>query len=143
MQNMRFGHVAIRVKKIDEMLEFYCKGLGFKEAFKILNDDGSLRIVYLHISEGQYFELCLGGEDRPDFDDANSVGLRHIAFTVDNLVDYKKEAENRGVVFDSEILFLRDKNYTAYLFDPDGNKLEIVQVTSDSPHSKFEVENNL
>ncbi len=41
--SMRFGHVAIRVKGIDKMPDFYCKGLGLKEAFRINNDDGSLR----------------------------------------------------------------------------------------------------
>ena len=59
---MRFGHLAVRVKDIDRTLEFYCKGLGFKEAFRINNDNGSLRIVYIHISVGQYLELCLGGD---------------------------------------------------------------------------------
>lgn len=135
---MRFGHVALRVKNIDKTLDFYCRGLGFAEAFRIKNDDGSLRIVYLHISDGQYLELCLGGDRRPNFDDKKSVGVRHIAFTVENLERSKKEMEERGVKFDSEILKLRDNNFTAYLFDPDGNKLELVQLTPDSPHYKFE-----
>ena len=135
---MRFGHVALRVKNIDKMLEFYCNGLGFKEAFRINNDDGSLRIVYLHISEGQYLELCLGGEERPSFDDSKSIGVRHISFTVENLVKSKKEMEKRGVLFDSDILDTRDYNKNIWLFDPEGNKLEIVQTQPDSPHYKFE-----
>ncbi len=135
---MRFGHVAIRVKDIDKMSEFYSNGLGFEEAFRIKNDDGSLRIVYLHISEGQYLELCLGGEDRPSFDDSKSVGVRHISFTVDDLAKTKKEMEQRGVVFDSDILDTRDHNKNVWLFDPEGNKLEIVQTLPNSPHYKFE-----
>jgi lactoylglutathione lyase len=135
---MRFGHVAIRIKDLNKMLHFYCRGLGLHEAFRINNDDGSLRIVYLHISDGQYLELCLGGDKRLDFDDQKSLGVRHISFTVDDLQEFKKEAEKRGVVFDSEILKLRDNNLTVFLFDPDGNKLEIVQTQPDSPHKKFE-----
>ena len=108
------------------------------EAFRITNDDGSLRIVFLHISEGQYLELCLGGEKRPVFDDTKSLGVRHISFTVDDLANTKKEMEGRGVAFDSEILKLRDNNLTAFLFDPEGNKLEMVQAQPDSPHKKFE-----
>jgi catechol 2,3-dioxygenase-like lactoylglutathione lyase family enzyme len=135
---MRFGHVAIRVKDVDKMLDFYCRGLGFDEAFRINNDDGSLRIVYLHISDGQYLELCLGGDARPGFDDQKSLGVRHISFTVEDLAKLKKEVEKRGVVFDSEILKLRDNNLTVFLFDPEGNKLEIVQTQPDSPHKKFE-----
>ena len=135
---MKFGHVAIRVNDIDKMLDFYCKGLGFKEAFRINNDDGSLRIVYVHISDGQYLELCLGGRERPVFDDSKNIGVRHISFTVDDLVKSKKEMEKRGVVFDSDILDTRDHNKNVWLFDPEGNKLEIVQTQPDSPHYKFE-----
>jgi len=135
---MRFGHVAIRVKDIDKMLEFYCNGLGFKEAFRITNDNGSLRIVYLHISEGQYLEICLGGDERPKFDDSKSVGVRHICFTVEDLSKTKREMEERGVKFDSDILDTRDHNKNVWLFDPEGNKLEIVQSLPDSPHYEFE-----
>jgi len=135
---MKFGHVAIRVSDIEKMLKFYCHGLGFSEAFRIQNDDGSLRIVYVHISDGQYLELCLGGEGkRPDFDDKKSVGMRHISFTVENLENYKNEAEGRGVKFDSEILDSRDYNKNVWLFDPEGNKLEIVETGKESPHFKF------
>lgn len=135
--------MALRVKKIDKMLDFYCKGLGPQEAFRIKNDDGSLRIVYLHISERQYLELCLGGDERPGFDDSKSVGTRHICFTVEDLVKSKKEMEKRGVKFDSEILKSRDNNLAAYLFDPDGNKLEIVEIKPKSPHKQFEIANSL
>jgi len=135
---IKLGHVAIRVKDINVMLNFYCKGLGLQEAFRINNDDGSLRIVYLHISNGQYLELCLGGDERSAFDDAKTLGVRHVSFTVDNLAESKKEMEANGVVFDSEILKLRDNNLTTFLFDPEGNKLEIVETSTESPHAKFE-----
>src|SRR5258708_31671562 len=131
---MRFGHIAIRVKDIEPMLDFYCKKLNFQEAFRIKNDDNSLRIVYAHISEGQYLELCLGGDQRPEFDDQSDVGFRHICFTVDDIKKARKEMEQRGVVFDSDILKLRDNNLSMYLFDPEGNKIEITQVGTDSPH---------
>ena len=135
---MRFGHIAIRVKDIGKMLDFYCRGLGFQEAFRINNDDGSLRIVYLHISEGQYLELCLGGDERPMFDDSKSVGVRHISFVVEDLAKSKKEMEERGVVFGSDILDTRDHNKNVWLYDPEGNKLEMVEIHPGSPQYKFE-----
>ncbi len=140
---MKFGHVAIKVKDIGKMLDFYCGGLGLTEAFRINNDDGSLRIVYLHISDGQYLELCLGGEERPSFDDGKSLGVRHCSFTVPDLVKSKKDMEARGVVFDSDILDTRDGNKNIWLFDPEGNKLEIVQTQPASPHANFEKSNNI
>lgn len=136
--NLRLGHVAIRIKDVDTMLDYYTNGLGLQEAFRINNDDGSLRIAFLHIADKQYLELCLGGDVRSDFDDAKTLGVRHISFTVENIEKFKTEAESRGVVFDSEILKLRDNNLTLFLFDPEGNKLEIVQTSEDSPHWQFE-----
>lgn len=135
---MKFGHIAIRVKDINKMLDFYCKGLELKEAFRLNNDDNSLRIVFVHISGGQYLELCLGGEgEKHSFDDRKDVGVRHISFTVPDLKKFKKDAEERGVTFDSEILDTTDGNINIWLYDPEGNKLEIVQILLDSPQYEF------
>lgn len=135
---MKLGHVAIRVKDIDTMLDFYCVKIGLKEAFRIYNDDSSLRIVYIHISEGQYLELCLGGIEKPAFDDKTSIGVRHICFTCEDIEKTKESLEQKGVSFDSEILNLKDNNKTAYFFDPEGNKLELTEISSESPQSEFQ-----
>jgi len=140
---MRFNHIALRVQNIDIMLDFYCQKLAFEEAFRIFNEDGSLRIVYVHISDGQYIELCLLGIDKPDFDDQTSLGFRHICFTVDDITKTQANLIERGVVIDSEILNMRDKNQAMYLFDPEGNKIEIVQTGIDSPQYRFQKENCL
>lgn len=135
---MRFNHIALRVKNIDAMLDFYCQKLGFTEAFRINNDDGSLRIVYVHISDGQYLELCLNGSNPREFDDQTDLGVRHICFTVEDIQKTYEELTLKDVVFDSEILNMRDRNLAAYLFDPEGNKIEIVQTGMDSPQFEFE-----
>lgn len=134
---MRFGHLALRVKDINKMLDFYGYGLGFTEAFRIKNDDGSLRIVYLHISGGQYLELCPGGNERAKFDDQKTLGVRHICFTVTDIAETKREMETRGVKLDSEIIVMKDKNKAVYLFDPEGNKIEMVQIMPGSPQYQF------
>lgn len=138
MSIMKFSHIALRVSDIHKMLQFYCNGLGLEEAFRIKNDDDSLRIVYIHISNGQYLELCLGGTERLPFDDQKNIGMRHICFTVESLDKTKKLLEQRGIIFDSEIIKMRDRNLAAYLFDPEGNKIEMVEVVKDSPQYIFE-----
>jgi len=135
---MKFNHIALRIKDIDNMLDFYCTKLGLAEAFRIHNDDGSLRIVYLHISDGQYLELCLGGSNRPKFDDQNDLGVRHICFVVDDIQKTRRELLAAGVLIDSPILTMRDHNLAMYLFDPEQNKIEIVQTSVDSPKFGFE-----
>jgi|GEM_PF-1461094 len=135
---MEFSHIALRVKDIETMLNFYCKGLGFDEAFRIHNPDGSLRIVYIHITDGHYLELSLGGGYRIDFDDQQNLGFRHICFTVDHLEHTKKELEKKGIVFSSPIMKMKDENLAVYLFDPEKNKIELVQTDKKSPQFLFE-----
>lgn len=135
---MKFNHIALRVQDMDAMLDFYCKKLGFEEAFRIFNDDGSLRIVYVHISDHQYIELCNKGTQKPAFDDQIDVGFRHICFVVEDIQATCSELEKKGVAFDSEIMNMRDNNQAMYLFDPEKNKIEIVQTGKESPQFAFQ-----
>jgi len=135
---MQFNHLALRVKSLETMLAFYSQQLGFEEAFKIYNDDGSVRIVYLHISGEQYLELCAHGEHRPAFDDQRDLGFRHWCLSVDDIYACRQQLIEKGIRFDSEILEMRDANLAMYLFDPEGNKLEIVQTSPRSPQFAFQ-----
>lgn len=135
---MRIGHIAIRIKNLEKMLNFYCDKLGLKEAFRIFNDDGSVRIAYIHISNNQYLELCLGGERPVLRDDKRSLGVRHICLAVDDLAETKKTLSQKRVLFNSDILSLRDNNLACYLSDPEGNNIELMQIKPNSPHRKFE-----
>lgn len=137
-QAMKFGHIAIRIKDLSKMLDFYCNKIGLKEAFRIFNDDDSVRIVYLHISNEQYLELCLGGKDPLIRDDKRSLGVRHICFNVKDLYKTRANLKLKGIIFDSDILSLRDNNLACFLSDPEGNRIELMQIQPGSPHKKFE-----
>ena len=56
------GHVALKVADIRRSLEFYRDRLGFTEMMRLNNEDGSLWLVYLRISDTQFLELFPGGE---------------------------------------------------------------------------------
>lgn len=134
---MKFGHIALRIKNLDPMLEFYCNKLGLQEAFRIFNEDGSLRIVYLHLSDGHYIELCVGGQNERVFDDTTTIGYRHVCLVVEDLAQTRNELEAKGVVFDTDILVLLDHNKTCYLKDPEGNRIELMQILAESPQARY------
>ncbi len=94
--------------------------------------------MYLHIADGQYLELCTNGADRPIFDDQKSLGVRHICFEVENIHETRLKLISQGVSIDSEILTMKDANLAMYLFDPEHNKIEIIQTSPDSPQFKFQ-----
>ena len=49
------GHPAFAVRNVDETIGFYGR-LGIEEAFRLHNDDGSLMLVYLHVSGDRFIE---------------------------------------------------------------------------------------
>ena len=51
---VRMNHVAINVPDIPEAITYYTEKMGYREAFRLNNDQGQPRLVYLHISQKQF-----------------------------------------------------------------------------------------
>jgi catechol 2,3-dioxygenase-like lactoylglutathione lyase family enzyme len=120
------GHIAIRVKDIDRTLDFYRDKLGFKEMFR-LDRDGKLWLMYLRITDTQYIELfpeAVG--DRAPGREAN--GLNHLCIEVDNLDGALEELTKAGVAITREKQMGADGNLQAWIEDPDGNRIELMQM---------------
>ena len=43
----------------------------------------------------------------------------------------------RGGALDRPIKLGADGNYQCWVVDPDGNRIEFMQITSESPHAKY------
>jgi hypothetical protein len=68
------GHPALAVHDIDATLSSY-RILGIEEAFRLNHDDGSLRLVYLHVSGDRFIEVFPSGPP-PDLDNGTPTGTR-------------------------------------------------------------------
>jgi len=153
------GHLAFRVANLEHSLHFYCDILGFDEAFR-LDREGvpSPWIVYIQIAPGQYIELFpvgapegsaakLGtGEPRFALNssaiDASTGGsYHHFSLTVDDAKATLAELVARGVPADriGSASEGPDYNRQYWVADPDGNKVELMEITSASPHAAAEV----
>jgi catechol 2,3-dioxygenase-like lactoylglutathione lyase family enzyme len=120
------GHIAIRVKDIDRTLDFYRDKLGFKEMFR-LHRDGKLWLMYLRVTDTQYIELfpeAVG--DRAPGRDAN--GLNHLCLEIDSLDAAVEELTEAGVTITREKQMGADGNLQAWIEDPDGNRIELMQM---------------
>lgn len=124
------GHVAIRVKDIDRSLAFYVGKLGFAEMFR-LERDGRLWIVYLRITDDQFLELFPDavGDGAPAED---TVGLNHLCLTVNDLDAVLAELDRSGVSLFRPKKEGADRNFQAWIKDPDGNRIELMQMAADS-----------
>lgn len=128
------GHIAIRVKDIDRTLDFYRDKLGFGEMFR-LDREGKLWLMYLRVTDTQYIELfpeAIG--DRAPEREAN--GLNHICLEVASIDAVLEELAAAGVPIAREKQLGADGNLQAWIEDPDGNRIELMQMGADNMQSK-------
>jgi lactoylglutathione lyase len=128
MNVIGIGHVAIRVKDVERTLEFYVGRLGFEELFR-LDRDGRLWLLYLHITDSQFLEVFPeAAGDRAPPREAN--GLNHICLEVADIDAAIKELSAAGVRLTREKQLGADGNYQAWIEDPDGNRIELMQMST-------------
>ena len=131
------GHLAVRVKDMEESLKFYTVALGFKKVFEIPNPaDGSPWIVYLNVCPGQFVELFYGGEkDNPW--NPSLIGFDHICLEVDDIHKSAQQVKDAGYALTAEPKEGVDFNWQAWTMDPNGIRVELMQMDPRSPHAKY------
>ena len=130
------GHTAFRVRDLEKSLHFYCDLLGMKQAFDI-DRDGKPWIKYIHLGGEQFLELFPEPETAEDFS-GNKGSYRHMQLEVDNLEQTISEMEARGLPRTGNPPRQgRDGNWQYWLTDPDGNRLELMQIMPGSLHRNF------
>jgi lactoylglutathione lyase len=125
------GHVAIRVKDIDRSLDFYVRKLGFPEMFRLHRDNNVLWIVYLRVTDSQFIELfpdAVGDRAPP----AEAIGLNHLCLEVDDIDAALSELAAANVPLYRPKKMGADNNYQAWIEDPDGNHIELMQLGKDA-----------
>ena len=128
MKNVKaIGHVALSVRDVDRSLDFYVNRLGFAEMFR-LERNGRLWIVYLRITDSQFLELFPDGDGdgAPPF---AAVGINHFCLEVDDIDSAIKELFDRGVTLARPKKNGVDNNDQAWIDDPDGNRIELMQLS--------------
>ena len=126
------GHTAFGVHDLEASLAFYAKpGLG--EAFRLNREDGSLMLVYLHLGGDRFLELFPNGpEPAPD----RVHSFRHICLLTDDLRDAVEALRGQGVAIEKEPIEGLDGNLQAWIRDPDGNAIELMQLVESSPQRR-------
>lgn len=131
---MGIGHLAFNVKDMEASLRYYCEGLGFEHAFSLtMPETGEKWIEYLHIGGGQFIELFY---TKPGFE-SKDTGYQHLCLEVEDCVKACEEFAARGVTITSQPKKGSDSNIQAWSVDPDGNRIEIMQISPLSPQAQW------
>jgi len=135
------AHIAITAKDMEKSLDFYTRVLGFKKVFEIPHPKtGAPWINYLHVGGRQFVELFYHGQKDIPFADENR-GFNHLCLEVDDIFAFCDHIRQAGCPLDVEPNQGVDFNYQAWLTDPDGVRVELMQIDPKSPHYKAMGEN--
>ncbi|ADU31997.1 VOC family protein [Evansella cellulosilytica] len=127
------GHLALTVQNMEKSLHFYCDLLGFQRAFDIPDDKGNPWIEYIKVAPGQFIELFYGGEVPSPYAD-EKIGFNHLCLEVNDIHEIADHLKSKGVTLDVEPNRGKDNNYQCWVKDPDGNRIEFMQLDPSSPH---------
>ena len=128
------GHAAFACHDLDAALRFYAL-LGLREAFRLDRDDGSPWLVYVHVAGDRFLELFTDGpapDERPRPGNYK-FSYKHLCLLVDDLAAVVDDLRAKGVAIDHAPKRSRDANLQAWISDPDGNAIELMQIVPESP----------
>ena len=126
------GHIAIRAKDIEVTTAFYRDILGMKETFRIYNGNGgSLSTVYLCAAPDQFIEIFPGGTEKHEIT-GTTIGFSHLCIEVESAEETFKLLRANGAPLDTEVKTGLSKCRMVWTHDPDGNRIEFMELTPES-----------
>jgi lactoylglutathione lyase len=123
------GHLAFAAHDLESSLAFYAK-LGLHESFRLHHEDGTLMLVYLHVAGDRFIEVF---PDGPVPDPNRRGSFMHLCLVVDDLRATVEHFQIEGVNIEQEPKIGLDHNWQAWIHDPDGNPIELMQLVEKSP----------
>jgi lactoylglutathione lyase len=127
--SLRYLHTMIRVRDLDESLDFYCNKLGLKENHRMENAAGRFTLVYLCApldenvamrTQSPLIELTYNW-DTEDYTGGRNFG--HLAFEVDDIYQTCQKLLDAGVLINRPP---RD-GCMAFVCSPDQISIEFLQ----------------
>lgn len=122
-------HAALFCEDVEESADFYTRVCGFERLFTEHHEDGSLFYIYLHAGNRTFIELFpLEGHTGEQTDGA---GVAHLCIGVEDINAAAEHVESEGWPLESGPRKGADGNRQAWLVDPDGIRIELMQMMPD------------
>lgn len=122
---MKFVHIMIRVKDIDESMKFYTEFLDMNKTGEVRLEDCTL--YYLSDEDGQTQIELTYNDELPKDGYVNGNAFGHLAFEAKSMSEFTERMNKFGYKYLYEPFFMPEVNmHVAFLKDPDGNEIEIM-----------------
>ncbi|WP_136657199.1 lactoylglutathione lyase [Nitratireductor sp. XY-223] len=126
---MRYLHTMVRVRDVDESLDFYCNKLGLVEIRRIDSEAGRFTLIFLAATEdteaGEKVSAPLleltHNWDTEEYEGGRNFG--HLAFEVEDIYGLCQSLMDKGVTINRPP---RDGRM-AFIRSPDGVPIELLQ----------------
>ncbi len=119
---MKYLHTMVRVKNVDESLDFYCDKLGLTEVRRIDNEQGRFTLVFLAAPGDEEAQVELTHNwDPEEYDEGRNFG--HLAYAVDDIYALCQSLMDNGVTINRPP---RD-GCMAFVRSPDNISIELLQ----------------
>ena len=122
------NHVCINVPNIAEAVTYYTEKMGYREAFRVNDDSGQPRLVYMQISKNTFLELQPVNAQRP-------AGFNHYGLHVENVREVVAQFKRRGLTV-SDTNTSDTKAILANITDPYMGRIELSELPPESLHYK-------
>ena len=121
---MKYLHTMVRIKDIEESLDFYVNKLGLKEKRRVNNEKGRYTLIFLAAENSDektgLLELTYNW-DPEKYQGGRNFG--HLAYSVKNIYETCEKLMEGGVIINRPP---RD-GHMAFVKSPDGISIEILQ----------------
>jgi catechol 2,3-dioxygenase-like lactoylglutathione lyase family enzyme len=122
------NHVGINVPDMAAAVTYYTQKMGYREAFRVNDDKGQPRLIYMQISKNTFLELNPANAQRP-------AGFTHYGLQVENAAAAVARFRSSGVMV-SDTNTSDTKAILANITDPYMGRIELAELTPDSLHQK-------
>ena len=131
---MEYLHTMVRVKNLDESLDFYCNKFGLVEVNRMENEAGRFTLVFLAApndaedakqTKAPLVELTYNWPDENGDVETYTGGRNfgHLAYRVENIYETCQNLQDQGITINRPP---RDGNM-AFIKSPDGISIELLQ----------------
>ena len=132
----QLAHLCFHTDRMAQMVAFYQEELGLPVKFTLTGDDGQMLGYYFECGQSTFIEIFdqaraviqWGGQVNPL---AAGNRFQHFCLEVIGLEDFRASLEARGMSV-SPITTGMDGSRQAWISDPDGNAIELMEYTYQS-----------
>ena len=119
---MKFLHTMVRVKDLDQSVDFFINKLGLVETRRKENEAGRFTLIFFATAPGESeVEFTYNWDQETEYSVGRNFG--HLAFSVENIYDYCQMLMDKGV----DILRPPRDGYMAFIRTPDQISIEFLQ----------------